>query len=198
MGREKMKIKKIANVAARRVTLTKRRKGLFKKAEELSILCDAEIGLLIISSSSITPIHFFTYATTSMKDIIERYKLHSKNLDELEQPSELQQLVRDSNFSEINKEVAERSHQLRRMREEELQGLSIDELHRLEQSMEAGLRRIMEKKEEKIMREINQLQEKMMQLMDGNKLLRREVMDIITNGSGDEEVSNEVLCQLCL
>ncbi|KAL9177498.1 hypothetical protein ABFS82_01G062400 [Erythranthe guttata] len=197
MAREKMKIKKIANVAARQVTLTKRRKGLFKKAEELSILCDAEIGLLIISSSSITPIHFFTYATTSMKDIIERYKLHSKNLDELEQPSELQ-LVRDSNFSEINKEVAERSHQLRRMREEELQGLSIDELHRLEQSMEAGLRRIMEKKEEKIMREINQLQEKMMQLMEGNKLLRREVMDIITNGSGDEEVSNDVLCQLCL
>ncbi|EYU23358.1 hypothetical protein MIMGU_mgv1a017998mg, partial [Erythranthe guttata] len=174
MAREKMKIKKIANGAARQVTLTKRRKGLFKKAEELSILCDAEIGLLIISSSSITPIHFFTYATTSMKDIIERYKLHSKNLDELEQPSELQQLVRDSNFSEINKEVAERSHQLRRMREEELQGLSIDELHRLEQSMEAGLRRIMEKKEEKIMREINQLQEKMMQLMEGNKLLRRE------------------------
>ncbi|XP_012854196.1 PREDICTED: MADS-box protein JOINTLESS-like [Erythranthe guttata] len=197
MAREKMKIKKIANGAARQVTLTKRRKGLFKKAEELSILCDAEIGLLIISSSSITPIHFFTYATTSMKDIIERYKLHSKNLDELEQPSELQ-LVRDSNFSEINKEVAERSHQLRRMREEELQGLSIDELHRLEQSMEAGLRRIMEKKEEKIMREINQLQEKMMQLMEGNKLLRREVMDIITNGSGDEEVSNDVLCQLCL
>ncbi|KAL8063995.1 hypothetical protein ABFX02_01G062700 [Erythranthe guttata] len=90
MGREKMKIKKIANVAARQVTLTKRRKGLFKKAEELSILCDAEIGLLIISSSSNTPIHFFTYATTSMKDIIERYDLHSKNLDELEQPSEQQ------------------------------------------------------------------------------------------------------------
>ncbi|XP_012854199.1 PREDICTED: MADS-box protein JOINTLESS-like isoform X2 [Erythranthe guttata] len=89
-----------------------------------------------------------------MKDIIERYNLHSKNLDELEQPSE-QQLVRDS-----NKEVAEKSHQLRRMREEELQGLSIDELQCLEQSMEAGLRRITQKKEEKIMREINQLQEK--------------------------------------
>ncbi|KAL7122833.1 hypothetical protein ACP275_01G068600 [Erythranthe tilingii] len=196
MAREKMKMKKIANVAARQVTLTKRRKGLFKKAEELSILCDAQIGILIISSSS-TPINFFNYATTSMKDIIERYNLHSKNFDELEQPSELQQLVRDSNLSEINKEVAERSHQLRRMREEELQVLSIDELQRLEQSMEAGLRRIRQKKEEKIMREINQLQEKMMQLMEGNKLLRQEVMDIISNGSGDE-VSTEVLCQLCL
>ncbi|KAL8064002.1 hypothetical protein ABFX02_01G063200 [Erythranthe guttata] len=172
MGREKMKIKKIANVAARRVTLTKRRKGLFKKAQELSILCDAEIGLLIISSSSITPIHFFTYATTSMKDIIERYNLHSKNLDELKQPSELQ-LVRDS-----NKEVAEKSHQLRRMREEELQGLSIDELQCLEQAMEVGLRRIMEKKEEKIMREVNQLQEKRMQLMEENKLLRQQVVEI--------------------
>ncbi|KAL8064003.1 hypothetical protein ABFX02_01G063200 [Erythranthe guttata] len=130
MGREKMKIKKIANVAARRVTLTKRRKGLFKKAQELSILCDAEIGLLIISSSSITPIHFFTYATT------------------------------------------------RRMREEELQGLSIDELQCLEQAMEVGLRRIMEKKEEKIMREVNQLQEKRMQLMEENKLLRQQVVEI--------------------
>ncbi|XP_012854198.1 PREDICTED: MADS-box protein JOINTLESS-like isoform X1 [Erythranthe guttata] len=107
-----------------------------------------------------------------MKDIIERYNLHSKNLDELEQPSE-QQLVRDS-----NKEVAEKSHQLRRMREEELQGLSIDELQCLEQSMEAGLRRITQKKEEKIMREINQLQEKRMQLMEGNKLLRQQVVEI--------------------
>ncbi|KAK6154169.1 hypothetical protein DH2020_013808 [Rehmannia glutinosa] len=95
-----------------------------------------------------------------MKDILEKHNLHSKNIDKLEQPSLELQLVEDSNYSKLSKEVAERSHQLRRMRGEELQGLSIEELQNLERSLEAGLSRVIEKKGEKIMKEIDQLQEK--------------------------------------
>ena len=51
MAREKIKIRKIDNVSARQVTFSKRRRGLFKKAEELSVLCDAEIALIIFSST---------------------------------------------------------------------------------------------------------------------------------------------------
>ena len=38
MVREKIKIKKIDNVTARQVTFSKRRRGLFKKAKELSVV----------------------------------------------------------------------------------------------------------------------------------------------------------------
>ena len=51
MAREKIKIRKIDNVSARQVTFSKRRRGLFKKAEELSVLCDAEVALIIFSST---------------------------------------------------------------------------------------------------------------------------------------------------
>ena len=51
MAREKIKIKKIDNTTARQVTFSKRRRGLFKKAEELSILCDADVALIIFSAT---------------------------------------------------------------------------------------------------------------------------------------------------
>nr|KYP70057.1 MADS-box protein JOINTLESS [Cajanus cajan] len=51
MTRAKIKIKKIDNITARQVTFSKRRRGLFKKAAELSVLCDAEVGLIVFSST---------------------------------------------------------------------------------------------------------------------------------------------------
>lgn len=51
MAREKIKIRRIDNLSARQVTFSKRRKGLIKKAKELSILCDADVGLIIFSST---------------------------------------------------------------------------------------------------------------------------------------------------
>lgn len=177
MAREKIKIRKIDNATARQVTFSKRRRGLFKKAEELSVLCDADVGLIIFSSTG----KLFEYASSSMKEILERHNLHSKNLDKLEQPCLELQLVEDSNYSRLNKEVSEKSYQLRRMRGEELQGLSIEELQQLEKSLEAGLVRVMEKKEEKILKEINELQDKGRQLLEENERLRQQVSEI-TNG----------------
>ena len=60
MTRRKIAIKKIENVAARHVAFSKRRKGLFKKAMELSTLCDAEIALLVFSATG----KLFDYAST--------------------------------------------------------------------------------------------------------------------------------------
>ncbi|CAA7400934.1 unnamed protein product [Spirodela intermedia] len=51
MSRGKIKIRKIDNTTARQVTFSKRRKGLFKKAEELAILCDAQVGVIVSSST---------------------------------------------------------------------------------------------------------------------------------------------------
>ena len=51
MVRQRIEIKKIANVTARQVTFSKRRRGLFKKAQELTTLCDAEIALIVFSAT---------------------------------------------------------------------------------------------------------------------------------------------------
>nr|POE84683.1 isoform 3 of mads-box transcription factor 3 [Quercus suber] len=50
MGRRKIEIKRIENNTKRQVSFCKRRNGLLKKACELSVLCDAEVALLIFSS----------------------------------------------------------------------------------------------------------------------------------------------------
>ncbi|KAJ6877821.1 hypothetical protein NC651_030538 [Populus alba x Populus x berolinensis] len=50
MGRGKIEIKRIENTTNRQVTFCKRRNGLLKKAYELSVLCDAEVSLIVFSS----------------------------------------------------------------------------------------------------------------------------------------------------
>ncbi|GMN32412.1 hypothetical protein TIFTF001_003663 [Ficus carica] len=49
MVRGKTQMKRIENAASRQVTFSKRRNGLLKKAFELSVLCDAEVALVIFS-----------------------------------------------------------------------------------------------------------------------------------------------------
>lgn len=50
LGRGKIEIKRIENTTNRQVTFCKRRNGLLKKAYELSVLCDAEVALIVFSS----------------------------------------------------------------------------------------------------------------------------------------------------
>ncbi|CAA6675334.1 unnamed protein product [Spirodela intermedia] len=47
MSRKKVKLQWIANDAARRATFKKRRKGLLKKVQELSILCDIKACMVV-------------------------------------------------------------------------------------------------------------------------------------------------------
>ena len=49
MGRGKIQLEKIENTISRQVTFSKRRNGLLKKAYELSVLCDVEMGLIVFS-----------------------------------------------------------------------------------------------------------------------------------------------------
>ncbi|KAH9712733.1 MADS-box protein SVP [Citrus sinensis] len=170
MAREKIQIKKIDNATARQVTFSKRRRGIFKKAEELSVLCDADVALIIFSATG----KLFEYSSSSMKEILEKHRVHSKNLERVDQPSVELQLLENNNYSMLFKEAAEKSHLLRQMRGEEIHGLSLEELQKLERSLEVGLGRVIEKKEEKITKEINELQRRGKLLMEENERLRQQ------------------------
>ncbi|KAK4760905.1 hypothetical protein SAY87_005798 [Trapa incisa] len=135
-----------------------------------------------------------------MKEILERYCLHSKNLEKLEQPSLDLQLVEDSNHTRLNKEIALKSHQVRQLRGEELQGLTMEELQQLEKSLESGLGHVIERKDECISREITKLQEKGVQLAEENERLRQLVTKM-SNGrrqvtADSENVTNREVLSL--
>ncbi|RRT49180.1 hypothetical protein B296_00032529 [Ensete ventricosum] len=49
MVRGKTEMRRIENAASRQVTFSKRRNGLLKKAYELSVLCDAEVAVIVFS-----------------------------------------------------------------------------------------------------------------------------------------------------
>nr|CAX84150.1 MPF2-like [Alkekengi officinarum] len=170
MAREKIKIRKIDNITARQVTFSKRRRGLFKKAEELSVLCDADVALIIFSSTG----KVFDFASSSMMDILGKYKLQSANLEKVDQPSLDLQLENSLNVR-LSKQVADKTRELRQMKGEELEGLSLEELQQIEKRLEAGFNRVLDIKGTRIMDEIAKLQRKGAELMEENKQLKQKM-----------------------
>ncbi|KAH9308054.1 hypothetical protein KI387_035965, partial [Taxus chinensis] len=78
MGRVKIQIKKIENVTNRQVTFSKRKAGLFKKCQELAVLCDSEVATIIFSHTG----KFYGFASSGcMGSTIERYKCIEETLD---------------------------------------------------------------------------------------------------------------------
>ncbi|TKY74447.1 MADS-box protein SVP [Spatholobus suberectus] len=170
MTRAKIKIKKIDNITARQVTFSKRRRGLFKKAEELSVLCDAEVGLIVFSSTG----KLFDYSSSSMNDIITRHNTHSHGINKLDRPS-LELQLEASNSAKLSKEIADRTQELRWMKGDDLQGLDLNELQQLEKTLETGLDRVIEIKEKRMMSQISELQKKGILLEEENKHLKQKL-----------------------
>ncbi|XP_010520749.1 PREDICTED: MADS-box protein AGL24-like isoform X1 [Tarenaya hassleriana] len=174
MAREKIRIKKIDNVTARQVTFSKRRRGIFKKAEELSVLCDAEVALIIFSATG----KLFEFSSSRrMRDMLARYNLHASNLNKFNPPP-LDIQLENSNLVRLSKEVEDKTKQLRQLRGEDLQGLSLDDLQRLEKLVESGLGRVLEKKGESIMGEISSLEKRGAALAEENSKLKERLMTL--------------------
>ncbi|KAL7233437.1 hypothetical protein ACSBR1_017122 [Camellia fascicularis] len=70
MGRGRVELKRIENKINRQVTFSKRRNGLLKKAYELSVLCDAEVALIIFSSRG----KLYEFGSAGMTKTLERYQ----------------------------------------------------------------------------------------------------------------------------
>ncbi|CAN7014326.1 unnamed protein product [Brassica rapa subsp. trilocularis] len=173
MAREKRRIKKIDNITARQVTFSKRRRGIFKKADELSVLCDADVALIIFSATG----KLFEFSSSRMRDILGRYNLHASNINKvMGQPSPYHQQVENCNLSRLSQEVEDKTKQLRKLRGEDLEGLNLEELQRLEKMLESGLSRVSEKKGEFLMSQISSLEKRGSELVDENRRLRERVV----------------------
>ncbi|XP_034906721.1 agamous-like MADS-box protein AGL30 isoform X1 [Populus alba] len=71
MGRVKLKIKKLENTNGRQATFAKRKHGIMKKANELSILCDIDIILLMFSPTGKPSL--CKGASSSIEEVITKF-----------------------------------------------------------------------------------------------------------------------------
>ncbi|CAN1283405.1 Floral homeotic protein AGAMOUS [Linum perenne] len=178
IGRGKIEIKRIENTTNRQVTFCKRRNGLLKKAYELSVLCDAEVALIVFSSRG----RLYEYANnSSVKGTIDRYK--KANSDSTNTGS-----VAEANAQYYQQEAAKLRQQIgnllnanrsssRHMLGESLGGLNAKELKNLESKLEKGISRIRSKKNELLFAEIEYMQKREVDLHNNNQLLRAKIAE---------------------
>ncbi|XP_057448596.1 MADS-box transcription factor 23-like isoform X2 [Lotus japonicus] len=154
MGRGKIVIQRIDNSTSRQVTFSKRRKGLIKKAKELAILCDAQVGLVIFSSTG----KLYEYSSTSMKSVIERYKTCKGEHQLINPESEAKFWQREAEGLKQQVQNLQENH--RQLLGEQLYGLSVRNLQDLENQLEMSLQGVRMKKENTLTDEIQELNRK--------------------------------------
>ena len=74
MGRKKIEIQRIEGERHRLVTYSKRKMGMIKKATELAVLTDAQVGLIAFGSNG----KMTVYSSAPLEHIIERYRRHTE------------------------------------------------------------------------------------------------------------------------
>ncbi|KAL1915484.1 uncharacterized protein VTP21DRAFT_6608 [Calcarisporiella thermophila] len=77
MGRRKIRIERLQDERNRQVTFLKRKYGLMKKAYELSVLCDCEIGLIIFGPNN----KVVQYASTNIDKVLYRYTEYKGSIE---------------------------------------------------------------------------------------------------------------------
>nr|AKM16736.1 APETALA1 [Jatropha curcas] len=174
MGRGRVQLKRIENKINRQVTFSKRRAGLLKKAHEISVLCDAEVALIVFSHKG----KLFEYSTDScMEKILERYERYSY--------ADRQLIANDLNSQEnwtleynrlkAKVELLERNH--RHYLGEDLDSLSLKELQNLEQQLDTALKHIRARNNQLMHESISEYQKKEKAIEAQNSMLAKQIKE---------------------
>ncbi|KAJ9173147.1 hypothetical protein P3X46_016311 [Hevea brasiliensis] len=171
MGRGRVQLKRIENKISRQVTFSKRRTGLLKKAHEISILCDAEVALIVFSTKG----KLFEYSTdSSMESILERYERYSSAERQVANDSGQQgNLSLECPKLMARIEILQRS--LRNFAGEDLDPMSLRELQHLEQQIDNGLKRVRARKNQLYHESLSELQKKDKALHEQNSMLSKQL-----------------------
>ncbi|XP_031378134.1 MADS-box transcription factor 23-like isoform X2 [Punica granatum] len=175
MVKGKIVIRKINCSKSRQVTFFKRRTGLFKKAKELSILCDAEIGLIIFSCTG----KVYDFASTSMKSILERYGKVKQEVNNLPCMSALEMQSLRSETASLKLEISRLQESQRHLMGQELKEMRLEELNDLEAKLDTGLKNVRAQKDQIFKEEATELKEKTDRIEQENIELRRKLSEIM-------------------
>ncbi|KAM3360866.1 agamous-like MADS-box protein AGL12 isoform X1 [Capsicum galapagoense] len=172
MARGKVQMKRIENPVHRQVTFCKRRAGLLKKAKELSVLCDAEIGLFIFSAHG----KLYELATKgSMQGLIERYLKSTKGTEVAEDAMEKQPQDPKEEINMLKNEIDILQKGLSYMYGRGAGTMTLDELHSLEKYLEIWMYHIRSAKMDIMFQEIQLLKNKEGILEAANKFLQDKI-----------------------
>ncbi|XP_058762751.1 truncated transcription factor CAULIFLOWER A-like isoform X1 [Vicia villosa] len=157
MGRGRVQLKRIENKINRQVTFSKRRCGLLKKAHEISVLCDAEVALIVFSNKG----KLYEYSSDPcMERILERYERYSyaeRQRVPNDQPQNENWIIEHAKLK-ARLEVIQKNQ--RNFMGEELDGLSMKELQNLEHQLDSALKQIRSRKNQVVYESISELQKK--------------------------------------
>ncbi|TVU10709.1 hypothetical protein EJB05_44263, partial [Eragrostis curvula] len=168
MVRGKTVMKKIENMTSRQVTFSKRRTGLFKKAKELAVLCDAQVGVLVFSSTG----RLYDFSSTSMRSLIERYH-HAKEGNQFMSAS-TESKFWQAEAARLTQQLHNLQENNRRLLGQNLSGLDFEEIKSLENHLEMSLHNIRLKKDEFMTNEIQELNKKETLMIQQNEELRHK------------------------
>ncbi|XP_026428093.1 MADS-box transcription factor 16-like [Papaver somniferum] len=146
MGRRsgKLVIKYIENSTNRKVTYSKRKKGILKKARELTILCNAQVCVIMLPKSGKNA--EYVSPSITMKDFLDRYQRETNTSLWEAQYEALQEELRAQQEigRRLKKEIRQRTGQ-----EDDLSEFSIEELGSLEKNLEESLEIVRDRKAHK-------------------------------------------------
>ncbi|ONI18956.1 hypothetical protein PRUPE_3G249300 [Prunus persica] len=172
MGRGKVQLKRIENKISRQVTFSKRRAGLLKKAHEISVLCDADVALIVFSTKG----KLFEYSSdSSMESILERYDQYSYAEQQLTTDSEPQGSCWSLEYPKLAARIEVLQRKLRHFTGEDLESLSLRELQNLELQLETALKRIRTRKNQLMHESISELHKKQKALQEQNNSLAKKL-----------------------
>ncbi|CAN8279973.1 unnamed protein product [Cochlearia groenlandica] len=173
LGRGKIEIKRIENTTNRQVTFCKRRNGLLKKAYELSVLCDAEVALVIFSTRG----RLYEYANNSVRGTIERYKKACSDAVNPPTVTEANTQYYQQEASKLRRQIRDIQNSNRHIVGESLGSLNYKELKNLEGRLEKGISRVRSKKNELLVAEIEYMQKREIELQQDNMYLRAKISE---------------------
>ncbi|XP_052184907.1 MADS-box protein SOC1-like isoform X1 [Diospyros lotus] len=188
MVRGKVQMKRIENATSRQVTFSKRRNGLLKKAYELSVLCDAEVALIIFSPKG----RLNEFSSSNMQRIIERYRERANDAqtNNLEMEQYTQQLKLEAANMAKSIELLEASQ--RKLLGQGLVSCSVQELQETANQLERSLRNIRMRKEQVFKEQIDQLKEKERLLLEDNARLSEKCGE-----NGGKSAANQIEVGAC-
>ncbi|KAK1305983.1 putative DNA primase large subunit [Acorus calamus] len=177
MGRGRVELKRIENKINRQVTFAKRRNGLLKKAYELSVLCDAEVALIIFSSRG--KLYEFCSSNNMLKTL-ERYQKCNYGAPEPTMPSK--EILISKTWQCSPSQPTFFGHFLG----EDLGPLNSKQLEQLEMQLESSVRQIRSTRIQQMLDQLSDLQRKEQVLVEKNRDLRRkvpfeEVAELVSN-----------------
>ncbi|KAK6926316.1 Transcription factor, K-box [Dillenia turbinata] len=171
MGRGRVVLKRIENNKTRQVTFSKRRNGLLKKAYELSVLCDAQVALIIFSSGG----KLFEFASTDVGKILERYRQYRYGQQEYKLAIEHDNQVTYQDILRLKAKYESLQRSQRHLLGEDLGPLNVKELQHIEKQLEGALSQTRQRKIKVLLNQMEELQEKEVRLEELNIQLKSQL-----------------------